>query len=149
MKISMERVKPGEEEIRIRYWEITPELRRILTFLQAGSPAIIGKNEYGQCRLLPEQIYYFERVDDKTFAYTKEQEYQVAVTLREAEEQLGGHGFFRCNKSFVVNIDRIVSVRSQMGNRIDALLDNQEHVIISRRYVKEFRELLKGGKECG
>lgn len=149
MKISMERVKPGEEEIRIRYWEITPELRRILTFLQAGFPAIIGKNEYGQCRLLPEQIYYFERVDDKTFAYTKEQEYQVAVTLREAEEQLGGHGFFRCNKSFVVNIDRIVSIRSQMGNRIDALLDNQEHVIISRRYVKEFRELLKGGKECG
>ena len=36
-----------------------------------------------------------------------------------------------------------------MGNRIDALLDNQEHVIISRRYVKEFRERLKGGKERG
>ena len=149
MKIRMEQVKPGEEEIRIRYWEITPELRRLLTFLQGDSPAIMGKNEYGQCRLLPEQIYYFERVDDRMFAYTREQEYQVARTLREAEEQLKGHGFFRCNKSFVVNIDRIVSVRSQMGNRIDALLDNQEHVIISRRYVKEFRELLKGGKEHG
>lgn len=149
MKVSMEQVKAGEEEILIRYWEVTPELRRLLTFLQGNSPTIMGKNEYGQCRLLPEQIYYFERVDDRIFAYTKEQEYQVALTLREAEEQLKGHGFFRCNKSFVVNIDRIVSVRSQMGNRIDALLDNQEHVIISRRYVKEFRELLKGGREHG
>lgn len=149
MKISLEQVKPGEEEIRIRYWEITPELRRILAFLQEDSPVILGKNENGQCRLLPEQIYYFERVDDKMFAYTKEQEFQVGLTLRDAEERLKRHGFFRCNKSFVVNIDRIVSVRSQMGNRIDARLDNQEHVIISRRYVKEFRELLKGGKERG
>ena len=149
MKISMEQVEPGKEEVLIRYWEFTPELRRILDFLQKGSPVIMGKNENGQCRLLPEQIYYFERVDDRVFAYTKGQEYQVTLTLREAEERLKGHGFFRCNKSFVVNIDRIVSVRSQMGNRIDALLDNQEHVIISRRYVKEFRELLKGGKERG
>lgn len=32
-----------------------------------------------------------------------------------------------------------------MGNRINAILDNQEHVIISRRYAKDFREMLKRG----
>ena len=106
---------------------------------------LYGKNEQGGRQLLPGQIYYFERVDDKIFAYTKGQEYQVAVTLKEVEERLKRHGFFRCNKSFVVNIDHIASVQSQLGNRIDAKLDNQEHIIISRRYVKEFRELLKGG----
>lgn len=149
MKISMEQVAAGEEEVLIRYHELTPEFDRLLKFLQKDSMAIVGKNEHGQCRLFPKQIYYFERVDDKIFACTKEQEYQVSFTLKEAEERLKAHGFFRCNKSFVVNIDRIVSVRSELGNRIDALLDNQEHIIISRRYVKEFRELLKGGRDYG
>lgn len=95
----------------------------------------------------PADIYYFESVDEKLFACTKEAVYQVVLTLAEAEELLGGYGFFRCNKSFVVNIDRIISVRSEMGNRIDALLDNGEHVIISRRYAKEFRERLRGGEK--
>ncbi len=149
MKITMEQVEAGQEEVLIRYREVTPQLCRILKFLRGDSPVLMGKNEHGRCRLLPEQIYYLERVDDRSFACTRDQEYQVSLTLKEAEEQLKDHGFFRCNKSFVVNIDHIVSVQSQMGNRIDALLDNQEHIIISRRYVKEFRELLKGGKEHG
>lgn len=147
MKITMEQVEAGQEEVLIRYREVTPELCRLLRFLKGESPVLTGKNEHGRCRLIPEQIYYLEKVDDKSFACTKEQEYQIPLTLREAEEKLKDHGFFRCNKSMVVNIDHIVSVQSQMGNRIDALLDNQEHIIISRRYVKEFRELLKGGLE--
>jgi len=63
--------------------------------------------------------------------------------LGEVEEKLSSEGFFRCNKSFVVNINHIVSVKSEMGNRIDALMDNEEHVIISRRYAKTFREMLR------
>ncbi len=149
MKVTMEQAGAGEEEVVIRYHQLTPELERLLKFLRKDAPIITGKNEHGQCRLLLKEIYYFERVDDKIFACTKEEEYQVSFPLKEAEEKLKGYGFFRCNKSFVVNIDRIVSVKSQLGNRIDALLDNQEHVIISRRYVKEFRNLLKGGKDCG
>ena len=95
MKVSMEQVEPGKEEVLIRYCESTPELCRLLRFLQEGTMVLYGKNEQGGRQLLPGQIYYFERVDDKIFAYTKEQEYQVAVTLKEVEERLKRHGFFR------------------------------------------------------
>ena len=84
-------------------------------------------------------------MDERIFAYTEKAEYQVMLTLAEAEEALQEYGFFRCNKSFVLNSDHIISVRSEMGNRINAILDNQEHVIISRRYAKDFREMLKRG----
>ncbi|MCI8483383.1 MAG: LytTR family transcriptional regulator [Lachnospiraceae bacterium] len=146
MKVSMEQITEGQEEIRIRYRKMTPEIRRILKFLYQSSE-IPGKNEEGQYRLFPEQIYYFERVDDKIFACTKEAEYQVDWTLKEAEEKLKIYGFFRCSKSFVVNVHCIVSVKSEIGNRMDVRLDNEEHLIISRRYVKEFREFLKGESE--
>ena len=54
-------------------------------------------------------------------------------------------GFFRCSKAMVLNVYRIEKLQSLSGNRIDATMDNGEHVIISRRYAKELRVLLKGG----
>lgn len=149
MKISLEQILSGEEEIIIRYRNMTPELEKIIDSLKREPVFLTGKNGERQYRILPEDIYYFESVDERLFACTSEAEYQVMFTLTEAEEKLSSYGFFRCNKSFVVNINHITSVRSEMGNRIDALLDNQEHVIISRRYAKEFREWLRGGKEHG
>lgn len=146
MKVRTEQIAAGEDEILVKYKEMTPEIKRIIESLKREAVYIVGKNGDRQYRIQPGEIYYFESVDEKLFAYTSENEYQVALTLAEAEEKLNSYGFFRCNKSFVVNINHIASVRSEMGNRIDALLDNQEHVIISRRYAKDFRELLRGGK---
>lgn len=146
MKVRTEQIASGEDEILVKYKEMTPEIKRIIESLKRESFFIVGKSGERQYRIQPGEIYYFESVDEKLFAYTSENEYQVALTLAEAEEKLNSYGFFRCNKSFVVNINHIASVRSEMGNRIDALLDNQEHVIISRRYAKVFRELLRGGK---
>lgn len=147
MKISMEQIASGEEEILIKYKEMTPAIEGIIETLKRKQFFITGRKGERQYRICPKDIYYFESVDEKLFAYTSEAEYQVMLTLMEAEEKLSTYGFFRCNKSFVVNINHIASVQSEMGNRIDALLDNQEHVIISRRYAKDFRALLRGGKE--
>lgn len=149
MRISKEQITSGEDELIIRYKKMTPEIQHILDSLDREQIVITGKSGERQYRIAPKDIYYFESVDEKLFAYTDEDEYQVMLTLAEAEEKLRDEGFFRCNKSFVVNINHIASVRSEMGNRIDALLDNREHVIISRRYAKDFRELLRRGKMDG
>jgi len=84
-------------------------------------------------------------VDERLFAYTKTRALQVAMTLGEAENLLSQSGFFRCNKSMVLNVNRVSAVKSEMGNRINATLDNGEHVIISRHYARAFRELLQRG----
>lgn len=147
MKVNIMKITEGEEEIIIRCRELTPRLRKLIDYLNEEPKTVIGKAEEKQYRLRPEDIYYFESVDERLFAYTGSREYQVMLTLSEAEERFGGDGFFRCNKSFVANINKIDSVQSEMGNRIDATLDNGEHIIISRRYARAFREMLKGGAE--
>lgn len=145
MKICLQQMDEGEEEILIRYRQMTPKLQRMIEYLQREQVAVIGRRNGMSYQLLPEEIYYFERVDERIFAYTSEAEYQVMLTLAEAEETLREYGFFRCNKSFVLNSYHIISVKSEMGNRINALLDNQEHIVISRRYAKDFREMLRRG----
>ena len=47
-------------------------------------------------------------------------------------------------EKLIINIYRIEKLKSESGNRIDAMMDNGEHVIISRRYAKELRTILRG-----
>lgn len=145
MKIRQEKITSGEEEIILRYQDLTSEWKDILRYLEGKKTTVIGKKQGKQYLLRPDDIYYFESVDNNLFAYGKDSEYQVEDTLTEIEEKLKMHGFFRCNKSFVINMNRIQSLKSEIGNRIDAKMDNGEHLIVSRRYAKEFRERLQGG----
>lgn len=149
MKIRQEKIQSGEEEIILRYQSLTPEWQDILHYLEGKKITIIGKRQGKQYVLRPEEIYYFESVDSNLFAYDKDLEYQVEDTLTDIEDRLRTHGFFRCNKSFVINMNRIQSLKSEIGNRIDAKMDNGEHLIVSRRYAKEFRERLQGGNIHG
>ena len=52
--------------------------------------------------------------------------------------------YFRCSKSMIINIYRISRLQSESGGRINAVMENGEHVIISRSYAKEFRRVLRG-----
>lgn len=50
--------------------------------------------------------------------------------------------FFRASKSMIINISKIVSIKSLLNGRIQAKLDNNENVIISRTNVNLFKEKL-------
>lgn len=147
MKISIEKIQDGEEEIIVRCRTVTPGLKRFLDYLKEEPQSLLGRKGELQYRLNPDDIYYFESVDEHLFAYTEAGVYQVMLTLAEAGQKLCGNGFFRCNKSFVINVNKVSSVQSELGNKINATLDNGEHIIISRRYARAFREMLKGGME--
>lgn len=145
MKLTMQQISEGEDEIILRYRELTPEIFALIDQIKQETTTILGKADDRQYRINPYHIYYFESVDERLFAYTKEQTFQVMMTLTEAETQFCARGFFRCNKSTVLNVNRVASVKSEMGNRINATMDNGEHVMISRHYARAFRELLRRG----
>lgn len=145
MRIHTEKIESGEEEIIIRYQVMTPQIKDMIEYVSAQAPPIIGAIEKEQYILGCNEIYYFESVENRVFAYTRNESYEVKHTLNELESMLQNHKFFRCNKSIIVNIKKIQSLKSNVGNRIDVTLDNQEHLIISRRYAKEFRRCLHEG----
>ena len=92
-----------------------------------------------------DDILYIEKVDDKTFVYTSDRVIRVDYSLRDFEDGLHNPKFFRCSKSMIVNIDKVERLKSLSSNRIDVVLESNEHIIISRTYASDFRRLLKGG----
>lgn len=145
MKVRLQKVQKEQEEIIIRYQNMTSEIEDIVRYLEGKNEKLIGTKDGQQYMIRPQDVIYLESVDGGTFIYTKKEIYRTGITLAQAELLYGKEGFFRCSKAMVMNIYRIVKLKSEPGNRIDAMMDNDEHVLISRRYAKELRNILKGG----
>lgn len=147
MKYTIRKITEGEEEVIINYIEMTPEIERMIRLLNGEQRKLIGWDEKTSVILEPQDILYIESVDGRTFAYMEKQVLKLDDTLNQLEQILNDINFFRCSKSMIINIDKVRTLRSMPSNRIDATMQNGEHIVISRTYASDFRKRLKGGRD--
>ncbi len=147
MKLTLNQIEQGEEEVIINYLELNEEIKDIIRSANGKEKRIPGFKAEAECMIPVRDILYVESVDRGTFAYTMGDVYRIPYVLNKVELEFSEKGFFRCSKSTVINIYMIEELRSVAGNRIDAKLLNGEHVIISRRYAKELRDVLRGDRD--
>jgi len=141
MKIIIEPPQPGEEEqIIVKCNSIPPDLMRLLNAFKAQDNMLIGYSGSGIHRIAPKDIFYIETVDNKTFLYCAKDVYESKQKLYELEETLAGGDFLRISKSVIVNLSKIRSLSPALSGRLEAVLHNNETVIISRQYVGELKK---------
>lgn len=133
-----------EEELIVRCREMSDELMQSLrAFRQSGARRRLKLyKDNGLFLADPEDVYYFESVDERVFAYCKTEVYEVRQRLYELEATLPEADFFRAGKSSILNLNKIKSVTPAFNGRLEALLKNGEKVIISRQYVAVLKEKL-------
>jgi len=139
----LQQIEKGKEEIIIRYRQMTERLEHIVEYLEGQNEKLSGTKDGQRFLINIQDILYLESVDGATYFYTKKEVYRTGHTLALFEGLYAQEGFFRCSKSMMLNIYRIEKLKSIPGNRIDATMDNGEHIVISRRYAGELRSLLK------
>lgn len=134
-----------EPEIIIKCRDVDERVNKLLALLDLHKKKLLGFADQKEHLIDPSAVLYCESVDGTVFIYRKDKVYQSAYTLSEIESIFSEMGYFRCSKSIVININSIKSLKSELGNRIDALLSSGEHIIISRHYAKQLRAILKEG----
>lgn len=88
-------------------------------------------------------IYYAEAHEKMTFVYTKRESYVMPMNITEFCSKLPAAHFFRCHRSFCVNLDKIREIEPWFNNTyILRLRDLEFQVPVSRSKVKEFRQLM-------
>lgn len=146
MKIDIKKISEGEESVVIRFKEMTPTINKIINILHNEKTKLWGRIDDENICIDIDEILYLESVDDKVFAYTKENVLRIDGSLNSFMLEIEDETFFRCSKSMIINVNRVISLKSLSSNRIDATMEGGEHIIISRRYAVEFRKLLKGDR---
>ncbi|MDU6682043.1 MAG: LytTR family DNA-binding domain-containing protein [Enterobacteriaceae bacterium] len=88
-------------------------------------------------------IYYAEAHEKMTFVYTKRESYVMPMNITEFCSKLPAAHFFRCHRSYCVNLDKIREIEPWFNNTyIVRLRDLDFQVPVSRSRVKEFRQLM-------
>ncbi|PZD94766.1 LytTR family transcriptional regulator [Paenibacillus sambharensis] len=143
MKIFIEIIDYSEEEeIRIRCHQADEEVHELVNKIKTETLIILGYHEDKISRIKLSDIYYFEAVDGKVFAYCKNNVHEVKQKLYELEELCREKHCFRASKSTILNIAKISSIQPSISGRFQALLDNGEKVVISRQYVPMLKHIL-------
>jgi len=99
----------------------------------------------GYILLLKHQlILYCQVLNKKAMIYTKDDSYEYSGTLSELDEKLKGYNFFRCHKSYLVNIDHIKRIIPwfKQGYLIELEGAEKVEVPVSRHYSKGFKKML-------
>ncbi len=144
MKITIETPKPGEEdEIIVRCASLDNKTLKLIYALKAEKDTLTAYIEDRIVKLPRKDIFYFECVDNKLFAYTVRDTYEVHKKLYEIEAEFSNTDFLRISKAVIVNIAKIAYVRPIFNGRFEAKLKNEEKVIISRQYVAELKKMLE------
>lgn len=142
MKITILDPSPEEEdEIIIKCRRLDEGLIRLIRDYGGDDPRLKCRKDGKIYFIPPEEIFYFESVDDKVFVYCEKEVYEINHKLYELEKMLPRE-FMRSSKSSILCLDRIKSLAPAFGGRFEALLTNGERVIISRQYVPELKRKL-------
>lgn len=105
---------------------------------------IISKERQKQ-KLFLDDIYYFEIKGRIVDVHGTEGIFAYYEQIGELEKKLQDKGFFRCHKSYLVNLKYVEGY-----NRQEAVLENGETIIIAkRRYEKFCQEIFKLMKKNG
>lgn len=140
-----------EEEVVFRIHGIKKHVTQAIDILNPGEKEagyLLCKKEEKFFKILAGDILYLESIDRKVFVYTEEETLEISEKLYVLEEQLSECSFIRISKSMLLNFDKIYSFYPKLSGNLEALLVNQEKVIISRRYVPGLkRKLGMGDKE--
>lgn len=143
MKITIQDCPAGEEdEIIIRCKKIDEQLLKTIYSLKAGHDKITVSKGEKLLQLPPSEIYYFDAVDNRVYAYTQKEVYETKLKLYELEERLRHTDFFRASKSVIINLSKVKNFSPSFNGRFEVCLKNEERLIVSRQYVPILKEKL-------
>lgn len=148
MKINLFKHSQLEEDyIDIHYIEETSRIKDIVKYIKSNSHELFGYLE-GQLFKIPlSEVLYFEAIEHKCFACTLNKVYEIEFTLKQLTQSFEELGFIRINKSTIVNIYKVDSLKNDFEMRVLIKLCNGESLIINRSYKKSFKSALQHIKE--
>ena len=145
MEIRVKKIAKEEPEmVEIGCHEISDEVKEIVAFVKSRQGQLSGRVDGRQYEIAISDILYVESVDNRTFLYTAEQFYETKQRVYELEEVLKKKHFLRISKSTLLNLMKVRSIQPALNGRFSAVLSNGEEIIISRKYVSDLKNTLKG-----
>jgi DNA-binding LytR/AlgR family response regulator len=147
MKVKIRKIEDeAAEQIIIECVRQTKDIIDIKNYIISKGTTLSGSIDERIYQIHLNEVYYFEAVGERVFAYTDKSVYELKSRLYEIENSYKDQYFLRCSKSVVLNLMKIDSLSPALNGRFTAHMKNEENIIISRQYVGQLKSVVLGGK---
>lgn len=92
----------------------------------------------------PPEVDYIESLDGSILVHVDGENYVCALTLTELEQRLNHFGFFRCHRSYIVNLQKVREIITWTKNSYSLRLNTGKDAVVplSRSKLQELKALL-------
>ncbi|MCA1293240.1 LytTR family transcriptional regulator DNA-binding domain-containing protein [Paenibacillus sp. alder61] len=92
----------------------------------------------------PPEVDYIESMDGSVLVHVGGENYVCALTLTELEQRLNNFGFFRCHRSYIVNLQKVREIITWTKNSYSLRLSTGKDAVVplSRSKLQELKSLL-------
>ncbi|MPM21625.1 Transcriptional regulatory protein YpdB [bioreactor metagenome] len=119
----------------VKYEDIKENIINCIKEVEIKNKYIIIKKQGHQIKLDINEITYIEVQKETITIHTLNEVYKISGTMSNIEEEIDCSRFFRCHKSFLVNLEHIKIIKQYV-----AILENNEEVPVSRYRFKETKD---------
>ena len=90
-------------------------------------------------------VDYIEADEKETLIFSNQKKYISKIKISKWEEMLKGNNFYRCHRSFIINLDKITEIEQWFNSSWIIKIKNYPTTIpVSRNNIKELKELFLG-----
>ena len=108
---------------------------------------LVLKTGYGVILLDPFNILFIEKVGKKCIIHTMHEQYETADSLASMEKRLNPVIFFRCHKSFIINVRQVHKIFPYAERSYEVSFQHYSHKVTMRRDKFEQFCSMIGGEE--
>ena len=146
MEIITRQVKEKPLTVTIEYPEYNESVSALVRKISSMDVNFSASIDERQVKIGLSEVYYIENVERKLFIYTIKEVYRLDSSMAEVETMTADTDLVRISRTCIMNTNHLKEIRQLKNSRLEAVLDNDEMLIVSRKYLKDIKRFFQKGR---
>ena len=143
MRVEKRQVKDQPLTVIVEYPEYDPTVDRLITKIRNLSINFTGKADGKNVSIDLDDIYYIENVDRKIFLYSRKDVYRYDGSMSDIDSAITDTDLVRISRTCFMNVSHLREIMQMKNSHLEAVLDNEEKLIVSRKYLKDIKRIFR------
>ena len=143
MRVEQRQVKDQPLTVIVEYPEYDRSVDNLISKIKNMSISFTGKSDGKTVSIDISDIYYIENVERKIFLYSKKDIYRFDGTMSDIDSAIADTDLVRISRTCFINVSHLKEIMQMKNSHLEAVLDNGEKLIVSRKYLKDIKKIFR------
>lgn len=143
MRVEQRQVKDQPLTVIVEYPEYDKSVDNLINKIKNMSISFTGKSDGKTVSIDISDIYYIENVERKIFLYSKKDIYRYDGSMADIDSSISETDIVRISRTCFMNVSHLKEIMQIKNSHLEAVLDNGEKLIVSRKYLKDIKKIFR------